>query len=47
MVYAGTRLTPGLSLRLGAGRIQALHGPLDANSVTMLLSYTYGVSAGD
>jgi hypothetical protein len=47
MVYAGTRLTPGLSLRLGAGRIQALHGPLHANSVTMLLSYTYGVSAGD
>ena len=47
MVYAGTQLTPGLSLRFGAGRIQALHGPLHANSVTMLLSYTYGVSAGD
>ena len=47
MLYVGTQLTPALSLRIGAGRIQALRGPLHATSLGMLLSYTYGVTAGD
>jgi hypothetical protein len=47
MVFVGTQITPSVALRVGAGRVQALRGPLGATVVDALLTFTYGVSAGD
>jgi hypothetical protein len=46
MAYAGFQLTPAVALRVGAGRVKALRGPLGANVVNALLTVTYGVSGG-
>lgn len=47
MFYAGYQLTPAVGLRVGAGRIQALRGPLGATAVGLALNFTYGVSSGE
>jgi hypothetical protein len=47
MLYVNTQLTPAVGLRLGAGRIESLHGPLGATVVGLSLNFTYGVSAGN
>ena len=47
MLYAGYQVTPALSLRVGAGRIKALRGPLSATALDLTLNYTYGVSTGE
>jgi hypothetical protein len=46
MLYTGAQLTPSVGLRIGAGRIEALRGPLGATVVGATLVFTYGVSAG-
>jgi hypothetical protein len=46
MVYAGTQFTPAVALRIGAGRIESLRGPLGATVVGATLIFTYGVTAG-
>ncbi|NUZ05961.1 hypothetical protein [Piscinibacter koreensis] len=46
MVYAGYQFTPAFGLRVGAGRIRALDGPLNATVLSALLTVTYGVSSG-
>ena len=46
MAYAGYQLTPAVALRLGAGRVKALHGPLSSTVVDLSVVVTYGVSAG-
>jgi hypothetical protein len=46
MAYLGAQLSPSVALRLGAGRVKALHGPLSSTVVDLSLVVTYGVSAG-
>ena len=46
MAYLGYQLNPSVALRVGAGRIKALHGPLSSSVVDVSLTMTYGVSAG-
>lgn len=46
MLYAGFQITPAVALRVGAGRIKALNGPLSANVVGALLTLSYGVTGG-
>jgi len=46
MAYAGYQLTPSVGLRLGVGRVKALHGPLASTVVDLSVVVTYGVSAG-
>ena len=45
MAYLGYEITPGVALRVGAGRIQALRGPLKADVVEMSLAFTFGVAS--
>jgi len=47
MLSIGRQFTPALALRVGAGRIQALNGPLGATVVGVSLSFSYGVSSGE
>lgn len=47
ILYAGYQFTPAISLRVGAGRIQAFRGPLGATALGLSLNYTYGVSTGE
>ena len=47
MLSVGRQLTPALALRIGAGRIQALRGPLGATAIGVSLSFRYGVSSGE
>jgi hypothetical protein len=44
MVYLGMDVTRDLSLRVGAGRIKALHGALDAGVVEASVVFTFGVA---
>lgn len=46
MAYVGYQLSPSVALRVGAGRVKALHGPLASPVVDLSLVFTYGVSAG-
>ena len=46
MAYLGYQLSPSVALRVGAGQVKALHGPLSSPVVDLSLSITYGVSAG-
>mgnify|MGYP001599106294 FL=1 len=46
MAYLGYQLNPSVAVRVGAGRIEALHGPLSSTVVDVTLTLTYGVSAG-
>jgi hypothetical protein len=43
MVFAALDLTPALSVRLGAGRIMAVDGPLASTAADLTLSVAYGV----
>ena len=47
MAYLGCQLTPSLGLRLGAGRVKALHGPLSSTVADLTLVISYGISAGN
>jgi len=47
MLYAGYQLTPAVALRLGAGRVKALDGPLSSTVVDLAVVISYGVSAGN
>ena len=44
--FVGWQATPAIALRVGAGRIKAARGPLDANVVNAVVTFTYGVSSG-
>ena len=46
MAYLGYALTPALAVRIGAGRVKALHGPLSSPVFDLSLTVSYGVSAG-
>ncbi|HEX7439498.1 MAG TPA: hypothetical protein VF319_05310 [Caldimonas sp.] len=46
MAYLGVQLSPSVALRLGAGRVKALHGPLSSTVVDLSVVVSYGVSAG-
>jgi hypothetical protein len=43
MAYAGYALSPEISLRLGAGRIDSIKGGLKGNVVGFSVAYTFGV----
>ncbi len=45
MAYVGYALTPGAALRVGAGRIQGLRGPLKGDVVEVSLAFTFGVTS--
>ena len=45
-VYAGFQITPAVALRVGAGHVKALRGPIGATVVNALLTVSYGVSGG-
>jgi len=45
MVYAGVDLTRSLSLRLGAGQVKAVNGPLDSTVVDLTLVFSFGVAS--
>ncbi|MEO7338264.1 MAG: hypothetical protein ABIV63_16955, partial [Caldimonas sp.] len=47
MAYLGVQLAPAVALRLGAGRVKALHGPLSSSVVDASLVISYGVSSGN
>jgi len=47
MLHVGAQLTPGIGVRLGVGRIEALSGPLGATVVGASVVFTYGVTAGN
>ena len=47
MAYVGWQLTPAVALRLGAGRVKALHGPLSATVADLSVTISYGVSSGN
>lgn len=44
--FVGYQATPALALRIGGGRIKAARGPLAANVVNAVVTFTYGVSSG-
>jgi len=44
MAYLGYELSPGLAVRVGAGRIRGWRGPLDGDVVELSLAYGFGVS---
>jgi hypothetical protein len=44
MAYLGYELSPGLAVRVGAGRIRGWRGPLDGGVVELSLAYGFGVS---
>ncbi|HMN75752.1 MAG TPA: hypothetical protein PKC97_06780 [Burkholderiaceae bacterium] len=44
MVYAGVRLSPSLSLRLGAGRVMS-DGALASNVLDLTLAFSFGVAS--
>jgi hypothetical protein len=46
MAYLGYQITPSVALRVGAGRVKALRGPLSSPVVDVGLTISYGVSAG-
>jgi hypothetical protein len=41
MLYAGYQLTPAVALRLGAGRVKALDGPLSSTVVDLAVVISY------
>lgn len=45
MAYIGYDLNPSIALRVGAGRLRALRGPLDANVVEASLAFSFGVAS--
>jgi hypothetical protein len=45
MAYLGCQISPSLSLRVGAGRIRSLRGPLDSSVVDASLAFTFGVGS--
>lgn len=45
MAYAGVELTRGLALRVGAGYLRAVRGPLDSPVYEVSLAYTFGVAS--
>ena len=46
-VYGGVQFTPAVGLRLAVGRIKGSSGTLGSTTVSAMLNFTYGVSAGD
>ncbi len=44
--FVGYQATPAVALRIGGGRIKAGRGPLNANVVNAVVTFTYGVSSG-
>jgi hypothetical protein len=46
MGWLAWQLTPGVALRLGAGRVRSPHGGLSSTAVDAALVFTYGVAAG-
>ena len=44
--FVGYQATPAIALRVGGGRIKAARGPLAANVVNAVVTFTYGVSSG-
>ncbi len=44
MAYLGYALQPGVSLRLGAGRIRSLRGPLDGRVLELSMAFSFGVT---
>ena len=44
MAYLGVRVTPSMSLRVGAGHIRSLRGGLASPVVDATLTYTYGLA---
>ncbi len=44
MAYVGYRLSPSMSLRAGAGRVQAASGPLASTVFDLGLVFTYGLA---
>ena len=44
--FVGVQATPSIALRIGGGRIKAARGPVNANVVNALVTFTYGVSSG-
>ena len=42
MLYAGWRLTPAISARVGAGRVRSTHGALDSTVVDAGLAFAFG-----
>ncbi len=45
MAYVGVDLPRSLSLRLGAGQVKAVNGPLDSTVVDLTLAFTFGVAS--
>ena len=43
MAFVAVQLTPAVALRLGAGRVKAVNGPLSSTAADLTLSYAYGV----
>jgi hypothetical protein len=46
MAWIGWHISPAVTLRLGAGRVESPRGPLSSTALTGSLVYTYGVSGG-
>ena len=46
MAYLGYQISPSVALRVGAGRVKALRGPLAAPVIDLSLAFTYGVLGG-
>ena len=44
--FVGYQATPSLAFRVGGGRIKAARGPVNANVVNAVVTFTYGVSSG-
>jgi hypothetical protein len=47
MLHVGVQLTPGVGLRIGAGRIESFGGALGATVLGATMVFTYGVTAGN
>jgi len=45
MAYVGYDFTRSLSLRLGAGQVKAVSGPLDSTVVDLTLAFSFGVAS--
>lgn len=43
MAFVAVDLTPAIALRLGAGRVMAVNGPLASTALDLTLSFAYGV----
>lgn len=43
MAFVAVDLTPAIALRLGAGRVMAVNGPLASTAADLTLSFAYGV----